>query len=70
MYKYIYQSPRTCCGESAQTLSISHGGKVYGPYPSFYSSGVSVSVRSAAGRLLWWGGGVGCFVGVNLSSPA
>ena len=36
--------------------------------PPFYCSGVSVSVWAAAGRLLWRGGGVRCFVGVNLSS--
>jgi len=44
------------------------GRSVYGPYPSFCCSGVSVSVWAAAGRLLWWGGGVRCFAGVNLSS--
>jgi len=44
------------------------GRSVYGPYPPIFCSGVSVSVRVAAGRLLWWGGGVRCLVGVNLSS--
>jgi len=44
------------------------GRSFYGPYPSFFCSGVSVSVWAAAGRLLWWGGEVRCFVGVNLSS--
>jgi len=37
-------------------------------YCFIYGSGVSVSVWAAAGRLLWWGGDVRCFVGVNLSS--
>jgi len=40
---------------------------VYGPYPPFYCSGVSVPVIAAAGRLLWWGVGIRCFLGVNLS---
>jgi len=39
------------------------GRSVYGPYFPYNCRGVSVSVWAAAGRLLWWGGGVRCFVG-------
>jgi len=51
-------------------FNLCWGGPSTGPSPLFYCSGVSVSVWAAAGRLLWWGGGVRCFVGVNLSSSS
>jgi len=51
---------------------IGWGGSSTGPTLFFWCSrGVSVSVRATAGRLLlWWGGGVRCFIGINLSSSS
>jgi len=54
----------------AQMWTTSDGAVRLRALPPLFCSGVSVSVWAAAGQLLWRGEGVGCFVGVSLSSSA